>query len=97
MRTDGQQWTTGGREITADVDNVSAYFGRFATQLAGAQFGKEIWRLYEKGLLKPDTPLTGHIEQDMRQADVGAVMRAIQLAEKEEAERQRRIALANTP
>lgn len=86
-----------GPMLEHDVDTVSAYFGRFAPRLADAQYGKEIWGLYEKGLLKPDTPLTGHVEQDMRRADVGAVMQAIQLAEKEEVERQRRIALANAP
>jgi RIO kinase 1 len=38
-------------------------------------------------LLKPDTPLTGRVKQDLRPADVGAVINAIHFAEKEEADR----------
>jgi RIO kinase 1 len=83
--------------LERDVDNLSTFFSRFAPQLASTQYGKEIWGLFEKGLLKPDTPLTGRVEQDLRPADVGAVVQAIHLAEKEEEERQRRIALANAP
>jgi RIO kinase 1 len=83
--------------LERDVDHLSTFFARFSPQLATAQYGKEIWRLFEKGLLKPDTPLTGRIEQDLKPADVGAVVQAIHLAEKEEEERQQRMALANAP
>ncbi|QAU33022.1 PA4780 family RIO1-like protein kinase [Janthinobacterium sp. 17J80-10] len=83
-----------GAMLERDVDNLATYFGRFAPQLAHSQYGKEIWGLYQAGLLKPDTPLTGRIKEDKRPADVGAVIQAIQLAEKEEEERQRRMLMA---
>lgn len=83
--------------LERDADNLSTFFARFAPQLAAFQYGKEIWGLFEKGLLKPDTPLTGRIEQNTQPADVGAVIQSIHLAEKEEEERLRRIALANAP
>jgi RIO kinase 1 len=83
-----------GAMLERDVDNLAACFSRAAPQLAASQYGKEIWRLYQAGLLKPDTALTGRIKEDQRPADVGAVMQAIHLAEKEEEERQRRMLMA---
>ncbi len=81
--------TEAGPMLERDVANLATYFSRFAPQLSAAQYGKEIWRLYVAGLLRPETVLTGHIEIDKRPADVGAVMREIQLARKEEEERLR--------
>jgi len=81
--------TEAGPMLERDVANLSTYFSRFAPQLSATQYGKEIWRLYVAGLLRPETVLTGYIEIDKRPADVGAVMREIQLARKEEEERLR--------
>lgn len=83
-----------GAMLERDVGNLATYFSQFAPQLATSQYGKEIWRLYQAGLLKADTPLTGRIKEDKRPADVGAVMQAIHLAEKEEEERQQRKLMA---
>jgi RIO kinase 1 len=82
--------TTAGPMLERDVDNLATYFSRFAPQLATTQFGKEIWAIYQTGLLTPETVLTGHVEADKRPADVGAVMREIDLARREEEEEQRR-------
>ena len=81
--------TTAGTMLERDVANLATYFSRFAPQLLDRQFGKEIWALYQAGLLRPDTALTGHVEIDNRPADVGAVIRELQLARKEEEERLR--------
>ena len=70
---------------------MATYFSRFVPALAGTEYGKEIWRLYVAGLLRPDSKLSGQIELDTRPADVGAVMREIALAEQEERERQLRL------
>lgn len=83
-----------GAMLERDVDNLAIYFSRFAPQLATSRYGKEIWGLYQAGLLRPDTPLTGRIRENLRPADVGAVMQAIHLAEKEEAERQQRMQMS---
>ena len=45
--------------LERDVANLRHYFGRFAPELLKTNFGREIWALYEKGLLSPDTVLTG--------------------------------------
>jgi len=81
--------TTAGDMLERDVANMATYFSRFAPQLADTQYGKEIWALYQAGLLTPETPLTGRVELDTRPGDVGAVMREIALARKEEEDRLR--------
>lgn len=74
-----------------DVNNLAEYFGQFAPQLRTSHYGKEIWKLYVAGTLTPETVLTGQFAADTHIADVGAVMREIELARKEEEERQRRL------
>jgi RIO kinase 1 len=69
-----------GRMLERDVANITAYFGRFAPELLATDYGKEIWRLYENGKLSPVTELTGRFEQSGNPADVGGVMRDIDLA-----------------
>ncbi len=77
--------------LERDVNNLTNFFSQSAPQLIGTQYGKEIWRLYVAGLLRPGSVLTGLIEAETRPADVGAVMREIALAEQEEQERQMRL------
>jgi RIO kinase 1 len=83
--------STAGVMLERDVANLATYFGQFAPQLKTSQYGKEIWNLYQAGLLQPDTVLTGRVKQDKRPADVGAVMREIQLARQEREEEERRL------
>ena len=75
------------RMLVRDVDNLRAFFGRFAPHLLATDYGKEIWALYEAGALRVDTPLTGRFERDVRRADLDAVMREIDDARMEEAAR----------
>lgn len=77
--------------LERDVNNLATYFSQFAPQLAHSQYGKEIWRLYLAGQLQPDSVLTGRIAIEKRPADVGAVMREIEIAKREEEERQERL------
>jgi len=77
--------------LERDVDNLAAYFGRFAPELRATQYGKEIWSLYESGELRPETELTGRFRHSEKPADVGSVMREIDAARDEEAARQRRL------
>jgi RIO kinase 1 len=69
--------------LERDVGNMAAYFGRFAPELSGTEYGKEMWALYQSGDLRPDTPLTGRVEADARPADVRGVLREIEGARKE--------------
>lgn len=69
--------------LQRDVDNLAAYFGRFAPALLSSQYGKEIWQLFEKGDLHPDVVLTGSYKASNKKADVQSVMREISDARKE--------------
>jgi RIO kinase 1 len=63
--------------LERDVDNLAAYFGRFAPALLTTQYGKEIWRLFETGNLHPDVILTGTFKSSTKKADVKSIMREI--------------------
>ena len=65
------------RMLERDVNNLAAYFGRFAPELLGTSYGKEIWKIYESGNLTPDVKLTGHFKGSNKQADVKSIMREI--------------------
>lgn len=74
--------------LERDVDNLAAYFGQFAPELLGTDYGLEIWSLYQKGELHPETPLTGRFERNEKPADLVGVMREINDTLKEEQARQ---------
>jgi RIO kinase 1 len=78
--------------IERDIDNMTAYYARFAPQLKESQYAKEIWALYDSGELNPEQELTGLFEDTTPTADVEAVLEEIQEALAEEQERQRRTA-----
>jgi RIO kinase 1 len=66
-----------------DVDNMARWFGRFEPGILGLKYAKEIWALYEKRKLTPETELTGRFDEPTRAADVGGVLDAIGDARKE--------------
>ncbi len=63
-----------------DVQNMTAYFGRFAPELLTTSYGREIWKLYACGELTPRTELSGRFVESGIPADVGGVMREIDSA-----------------
>lgn len=65
------------RMLERDVNNLAAYFGRFAPELLATSYGKEIWKIYESGNLTPDVKLTGHFKGSNKQADVKGIMKEI--------------------
>lgn len=71
------------RMLERDVDNLKAYFGQFAPELLNTRYGKEIWKLYESGDLRPDTPLTGRFKSSEKKADVKGVIKVIEDARAE--------------
>ena len=78
-----------GALLRRDVDNLTAYFGRFAPELLRTDYGREIWSVYESGKLHPEIALTGSFERSTKLADVGGVMREIDDVIKEQAARLR--------
>ena len=78
--------------LERDVGNLAAYFGRFAPELVGSRYGKEIWALYRGGTLLPGMPLTGRVAAERGRVDVAALMDDIEDARFEEEARQMRLA-----
>jgi RIO kinase 1 len=69
--------------LLRDVHNLRDTLARFAPELAKTHFGEEMWALFEKGELRPDSALTGKFVFDKRKVDVDAVMGSIEEARKE--------------
>ncbi len=82
--------------LERDVRNMSEYYGLFAPELRDSRYAQEIWSLYEKGELQPDSILTGQHEIDSHAADVDAVMLEIKAALAEEESRRERLRDADT-
>jgi RIO kinase 1 len=62
------------RLLLRDVDNLAAYFGRFAPELLNTDYGNEIWLLYRSGNLHPHVNLSGYIGR--RPAGISSATRA---------------------
>ena len=69
--------------LLRDVHNLRATLARFAPALAATHYGEEMWALFEKGELLPDSKLTGEFVFDESNADVDAVIASIEEARKE--------------
>lgn len=78
--------------LERDVNKITAYYGQFAPELLSTQYAKEIWDLYERSELHPDTVLTGLFAESEEAADVDGVMREIDSAIAEEMRRLERMA-----
>ncbi len=80
------------RMLLRDVDNLRNFFGGFAPDLLHTRYGPEIWGLYQRGVLSPETALTGRFERKAGAVDMGSVMREIDDARAEETARRVRMA-----
>jgi RIO kinase 1 len=77
--------------LERDVANLRNYFGRFAPDLLGTDYGREVWSLYERGLLTTDSVLTGHFNPKLKPVDLESVLLGIEDARFEEAARKLRM------
>ncbi|MCC7633792.1 PA4780 family RIO1-like protein kinase [Stenotrophomonas rhizophila] len=69
--------------LLRDVNNLTAYLGRFAPELLDSWYGEEMWALFEAGELLPDSPLTGTFVHDESTIDLDSVRHAINDAREE--------------
>ncbi len=86
-----------GKMLLRDVANMTTYFGQFAPELIATDYGNEIWSLYQRSELHPDSVLTGRFKHDERPVDLRSVMREISDTLKDEEARQLALSLRANP
>ena len=69
--------------LLRDVNNLRGTLARFDPALEQTFYGEEMWALFEKGELKPDSALTGTFKFSTKKADVGSVLESIEDARQE--------------
>jgi RIO kinase 1 len=69
--------------LARDVRNITETLGRFAPELLETDYAGEMWALFEKGELRPESELTGVFVKDESAPDVDDVMLAIDEAREE--------------
>lgn len=69
--------------LLRDVENLVRFGARFQPELKGRPYGPELWDLYERAELQPDTKLTGRFRRISKKADTEAVLREIRDVERE--------------
>ena len=69
--------------LLRDVNNIRASLARFAPELMATHFGEEMWALFEKGELQPETELTGAFVFKKDKADVESILMSIEDARQE--------------
>ena len=69
--------------LLRDVNNIRASVARFAPELLVSYYGEEMWALFEKGELHPETELSGLFVFDQTPADLEAVLMSIEDARQE--------------
>ena len=74
--------------LERDVNNIRCTLGRFAPELLTTEYAREMWSLYEKGELHPQSKLTGVFIRDESATDPAGVMMVIDDAREDAIRRQ---------
>lgn len=82
-----------GRLLIRDVDNLQRFFGRWSARLRKARYGREMWDLYERSELEPDSVLTGKFADPTRTADIGGLLAEMEALEAEARRRRQALGL----
>jgi RIO kinase 1 len=69
--------------LERDVNNIRGTLGRFAPELLGSEFAREMWALFEQGELVADSKLSGVFARDVRAADPYSVLQVVDDAREE--------------
>lgn len=77
--------------LARDINNIRDYYSQFAPELQATEYAKEMWALYEKGELMPDSELTGQFVENEVEADLATIMQEIDAARDEEQYRRERV------
>jgi RIO kinase 1 len=79
--------------LLRDVKNITTFLGRYAPQLRRTQYGPELWNLYERSELNPDSELTGTYKPSEAKAEISSLLEDMLALEKESLERREALGL----
>ncbi|RHW74938.1 PA4780 family RIO1-like protein kinase [Colwellia sp. RSH04] len=83
--------------LIRDVQNMTLYYSQFAPELLKRRYAYEMWSLYERSELTPETELMGVFAEQTSNADVDSVLNEIEAAfEEHEANLERLKTAENT-
>lgn len=69
--------------LIRDVKNVTLFLSRWIPGLRKTRYGPEMWDLYERGELRPDSQLTGRFKPKLKQANTMSLLEEIEAIERE--------------
>jgi RIO kinase 1 len=84
---DPTQNPNGEKLLLRDVENLHRFLARFAPDEPVRPYGQEIWSLFQKNKLTPESKLTGLHRAPVGKADTREVMALIEEADRDEAKR----------
>jgi RIO kinase 1 len=73
--------------LIRDVRNLQSFLGRFSPKLKRLKYAEEMWALFEKNELTPETRLTGRFKRSDRNADIQSIVSEIQDVARENEEK----------
>ena len=79
--------------LLRDVKNLAGFLGRFAPELRRTRYGPEMWSLYERSELDPETELTGKYKEKKVEVEVNSLLEDILKLEQEARERREALGL----
>jgi RIO kinase 1 len=79
--------------LVRDVENLHRFMARFFPEHRALPYAQEMWQLYERGELLPDTKLTGRHRASEKKADTRAVLELIGDANYDESKRRQKLGL----
>jgi RIO kinase 1 len=80
---DAAQNANAHRLFIRDIDTLTKFFGQYDASIRRLRYGQEMWSLYEKGELKPQTKLTGKYHAPATEDQAFTILDEIAAIEKE--------------
>jgi RIO kinase 1 len=74
--------------LARDVNNIRGTLGRFAPELLGTEFAREMWAQFEQGELTADSKLTGLFARDESTVNPDGVLLAVEDAREDALQRE---------
>jgi RIO kinase 1 len=83
--------------LLRDVDNLHDFLSRYVRGARRQPYAEEMWDLYERNALTPETPLTGSYRASDHHADTASVLALIEDANRDERRRREFLGLRGGP